>query len=255
VIDLGLPQPATVFGDHPEIALAILERRGGRFEVACVRQTERADWPEVGQAQVLTVVLADKPSRGAAGQVDAELDAPRDEHHVTGRRVEYTELGVHAERARLRNDQQLAIRVVKESVPHRRVGGVDVNGGAGLRRGIAVAADRHQPVHEVGRLGRNRHRAPPKLIGRRRNLVERTTADEPRVASLEWLVHRRRPDAIGPGRLAHAARRGERGAVQFLDVEAEWRLLRRVLLSGQRTGNGLGRELVSEARQVRAVDG
>jgi hypothetical protein len=53
--------------------------------------------------------------------------------------------------ALLRHDQQLAVGVLEHPVDHRAVGQVEVRGHAGLGRDVAVAADRHQAVDEVGR--------------------------------------------------------------------------------------------------------
>ena len=66
----------------------------------------------------------------------------------------------------------------------------------------------------------------------------------------ERLVNGGRANPIGPRRPAHIARGGERRPVQLLHIQAERRLLRRVLRTRQRSGHCLGGELVAEARVV-----
>ncbi len=64
------------------------------------------------------------------------------------------------------------------------------------------------------------------------------------------VVADRRADAVEPGALVGAARRGERRAGQLLGIEPIGAALRRVAPDRQRAGNGLGREAVAEAGQV-----
>ncbi len=199
MIDLGFPEIAAILRDDAEVAVAIFERRGRREEVARVGETERADRPKIRQPHVLPVVLADVSARRSIWQLDAKFDTARHEDYMTGRDVEHAELGVHGERAGLRNDQQLTVSVVEEPVRHRPVGRVYVNSGACLHGRIAVAAERHDAVNEVGRFGGNRQRTPPHLVRRRRHFVERTAANQPIANLPEWLVHGRGPDAIRPG--------------------------------------------------------
>jgi hypothetical protein len=129
------------------------------------------------------------PRADPSGNSTRNLMPRGHEDDLTGRHVEHTELGVHRECACLRDDQQLAVSVVKEPVRHRPVGGVDVNGRTGLDRRIPVAAKRHDAIDEVRRLGRNRKRPPAQLIRGRRDLVERTASDQAVRDRFEWFVH------------------------------------------------------------------
>ena len=50
VIEGGRPERATEFLEHPDRAVAVLERRNGRLEVARIGEAVGADRPELGQA-------------------------------------------------------------------------------------------------------------------------------------------------------------------------------------------------------------
>ena len=173
VVDLGLPEPALELRDDAEVAVALLVGRDRREEVARVREPVRADRPEIGQAEVRAVVLAYVAASGTVLELDAELDAARHDADLARRDVQDAELRADRERTELRRDQELAVRVVEEAILHRRVRGVHVHRGAGLQRGIAVAAERDEPLDEVRRRLRDRQRSPAELIRRRGHLVER----------------------------------------------------------------------------------
>src|SRR5690606_41427699 len=66
----------------------------------------------------------------------------------------------------------------------------------------------------------------------------------------ERRVDRRWADAVQPAAPMGAARRGERGTGQLLRVQPVRDPLRRVAPDRQRAGDGLGGELVAEARLV-----
>ena len=176
---------------------------------------------------------------------------------LAGRHVEDAQLGMHGQRALLRHDQQLAVGVVEESIAHRTCWPrtCEWRRPTAMRR-VAIAAERDDAVDEVGRRRSGSDSgAPSKLIGRRRHLVERAAADQ--------AVHRSAGTACASptagcdtsSRAADTAGRGERRAVQLLDVEPERRLLGCVLVSRQRAGHRLGRELVAKPRQIRAFCG
>ena len=255
VIDLGFPQSAAVLGHHAEVALAILEGRDRRHEVTRVRQAEGADRSEVGQAEMLAVVLADVSPRGPVRQLDAKLDAARHQRHVSRRDIEHAQLGVQRQRARLRNDQQLAVGVVEKPVGHRPIGGVDVNGRPGLRGRVAIAAKGDDPVDEVGRLGRNRQRSPAQLIRGRWDFVERAAPDQPASDRSEWLMYGRWTDAIGPRGTADAARGRERGAIELFHIQTERRPLGCVLVARQGPSDRFRRKIVPESGLIRAFCG
>ena len=253
VIDLGLPQAAAVLGDDAEVAVAILERRDRREEVARVGEAERADRTEIRQPQLLTVVLADVAAGRSVGQLDAELDAARDQADLAGRDVEDAELGVDAQRGRA------AARSPARRRRRRRTGRAstgwprdmwiaapDCCAGSPLPPSVTMPSTKS--VGAVG-IGIGLQRSWFGVGGTSLNgpLRIRPAADRP-----ERLVRGRRADAVGPVGPADAARRREGRAVQLLDVEAERRLLRRVLVPRQRAGNRLGGELVAESRLIPA---
>ncbi len=57
-----------------------------------------------------------------------------------------------AKSAELRNDQQFAVRSVEETILHRGVGRVEMDGDALLHGGITVASKGNDPVDEVSLL-------------------------------------------------------------------------------------------------------
>ena len=152
----------------------------------------------------------------------------------------------------LRHDQQLGVGVVEILVLHRLGDEIDVRGHAGL--GVDVAGSRHgaQAGEEGEVLLGDRHGAPaqladrPVVLGRGRcRLPERQRG----LAELGAVLHRR-ADAVEPGALVGAARRGEGRARQLLGVEAVGGALRRVLSDRQGTRQRFGLEVVAEARHV-----
>ncbi len=171
-------------------------------------------------------------------------------HDLAGRGVEEAELGDQAQLALLRHDQQLAVGVVEHPVDHRAVGQVQVRGHAGLGGHVAVAADRHQAVDEVGRLGGDLHRVPTQAVGRGRGGVERAALQPFLGVGRIGPVAGAGPQAVEPGAAVLVARGGEGRARQLLGVETERRRLRRVLADRQGAGHGLGAEVVAEAGLV-----
>ena len=148
MVDLRFPELAEKLCDDAEVAVALLERRDRRQEIARVREPARADRPELGQAKVRAVVLANVAACGPV-ELDAEFHAARHDADFAGRDVQDAELGSHGQRALLRHDQKLTVGVVEEAVGHRRVGGIKVHGGARLLRGVAVAAHRDEARDEI----------------------------------------------------------------------------------------------------------
>ena len=255
VIDLGDPQLAEEFGDDAAIGIEIFERRDGRQKIARVGEAVGADRAEFGQAERRAVVFADVAARRAVGQIDAELDAARDDADFPGRDLEHAEFGGDARAPLLRDEQQFAIGVVEVARLHGGVGGVDVDRDAGLRGRVAAAGDGHQAIDEIGgRLGDGKG-IPAKLVGRRGHLVERAAAQQAGRIFGERLVRDGRANSIGPGAPVGGARRGERAAAELLGVESERRLLRRVLANRERAGYGLRGEFIPEAGLVTQFGG
>ena len=162
------------------------------------------------------------------------------------------ELGEEAQRALLRHDQHLAVGVVEVVVLHRLGGEIDVRRHAGLR--VDVAGRRHGAhAREEGELLlRHRHRPPAQLPDRAVVLAERmapSSRGQRRLPEPLRVLHRG-ADAVEPGALVGAARRGEGRARELLGIEPVGRALRRVLADGQRARQRLRLEVVAEARHV-----
>ena len=121
---------------------------------------------------------------------------------------------------------------------------------ADLRRHVAVAAERHDALDEVGRLFRNRNRAPAQLRRRGVDVVERRAANQAVVDARIRPMHDRGLDAIGPGAAVFRARRGERRAGDQLGIETVRRTLRRVASDRQGAGHGFGNKMIAEAGLV-----
>ena len=98
-------------------------------------------------------------------EFDAELDASRDEGNFAGCEVDEAEFGVEQNAAELRDEEEFAVGGVKKAVGHALVGGVDVDGDAGMHGRVAVAGEGGEAVDEIGWLGGERQRVPAKLVG------------------------------------------------------------------------------------------
>ena len=142
------------FDDHFEGAFAIFIGGDGREEVAGVGQAVGADRAEVGQAERLAVVLADVAAGLAVGQLDAELDAARNDGQFARRNFENAELRAQQQLALLRQDQHFAVGVVEEAVVHRSVGDIEMDADAVLHGRVAVAAEGDNALDKVRRLRR-----------------------------------------------------------------------------------------------------
>ena len=151
VIDGRAPQPAAEFGHQLEVSLAVLERRHGRQKIARIGEPVGADRPQLGQPQRRPVVLADVAARRGVEELHLEACAARDERDFPGAHVEQAEFRRQPQRTLLRDEQQLAIRIVEVAPLHRPVGRVEVNADPALQRHVAVAGHRDQAVDEVGR--------------------------------------------------------------------------------------------------------
>ena len=93
----------------------VLEGGDRRFEIARVGEAVRADRAELGQAERSAVILGDIAARLAI-DLDAELHAARDQADAARRNVHPAQLGEQAQRARLRDDQQLAVGIDEHAV-------------------------------------------------------------------------------------------------------------------------------------------
>ena len=152
--------------------------------------------------------------------------------------------------AELRHEEQFAVGGVEEAVGHALVGGVEVDGDAGVHGEVAVAGEGGEAVDEVGGLGGQRHRVPAELAGRGLHLVEGSGADHAVGDALVGLVHDGGADAVGPGAAVEVARRGEGGAAKAARCRGPAELSAGRSGHGQGAGLGLGGKLVAEAGEV-----
>ena len=156
MIDRRAPQAAGKFRDQLEIAFAVLERGDGSQEIARVGKPVGSDGTELGQPEVRAVVFAHIAACSRSFELHLEPQAARDQRDLAGLHFESSQLGREVQRALLRDEQQLSVRVVEVARLHRAVTGVDVHGDAGLHRRIAVARDRDEALDEVRRHRRQR---------------------------------------------------------------------------------------------------
>ena len=139
---------------------------------------------------------------------------------------------------------------------HHRLGDEkDMRGHASLRVHVARRGHGAHALQERHLLLRNRRRIPAQLRDRQIVLVARRRAPQPGVDLREasGMFHRR-ADAIEPGTLIAAARRGEGRARQLLGIEPVGGALRRVAADRQRAGQRLRLEAVAEAGHVARRD-
>ncbi len=238
VIEAGRPQLARELGDELELAGLVLVARHRAQEVARIGQAVGADRPQAGQLEGTAIVFADIAARrlGAASEPDLELDPARDDGDLARSHLQRAQFGAQRERALLRHDQQLAIGVVEEALAHVAVEGVDVHAATGLRRGIAIDGDRHQPSEEVAGGVGQRARVPAHLVGVGGRLARWRRIP---LTWLEWTIgalRHRGANAVQPAAQVMAARGGERRAGQLFGIEAVGAALGCVLALRQGAG-------------------
>ena len=136
-------------------------------------------------------------------------------------------------------------------IDHRLGDEIDMRGHAGL--GVGIARGRHglHALQEGHVLLRDRRRIPAQLLDHDLLLMARRGAPQPGIGlgKAPRMLHRR-ADAIKPGALVAAARRGEGRAGQLLGIEPVGAALRRVAPHRQRAGQRLGLKAVAEAGHV-----
>ena len=91
------PELAEELGDDFEVAVDVFVGGDGGEEVAGVGEAVGADGAEVGQAEGLAVVFADVAAGLVVEELDAELDAARDDGEIAGLDFEDAALGDEAE--------------------------------------------------------------------------------------------------------------------------------------------------------------
>ncbi len=131
----------------------------------------------------------------------------------------------------------------------------DMRGHAGLRVGIARGRHGLHALQERLVVLRDRRRVPAQLRDRQFVFVARRGAPQPGIGFFKapGVLHRR-TDAIQPGALVGAARRGEGRAGELLGIEPVGAALRRVAADRQRARQRLGLKAVPEAGHVARRD-
>src|SRR5262245_31599674 len=160
VADFRCPQVSQKLCDQLELSFAIFVSGDRVEEIPRVGEPVRADRSEVGHPEMGAKVLADITARCPVEQLDAKAYAAWNDGDLLWRDLEQPHLRGESQPALLRDDQQLAVRVVKKSIDHRAVGDVDVNSAAMVTVWVAVAGHREQTLEEIGGLGRDRQWIP-----------------------------------------------------------------------------------------------
>ena len=162
MVELGRPQMALELRDELAAAPSRVLERGARASGS--RAGWRGRWRRSARARAGGTARRSsrRHSRAArpSGSSTRKLTPRGIDRDLAGRRVEHAELGAQQQAALLRHDQQLAVGVVEDAVGHRAVGAIDVDADAAACAGVAVAADRHQAVDEVGRARRETAAGP-----------------------------------------------------------------------------------------------
>src|SRR4029079_8274113 len=135
---------------------------------------------EVGQPKLCAVILANISAKLFVVRMrfDLEFQSARYADHFTGTGLQITNLGEKSDPSLFRNDQHLAVGIVKISIPHAFVKGIDMDRNASLRKTVSIAGYRHDTVDEIRRLRRDRDRIPTQLIRGGRYLVKRRRAEQ-----------------------------------------------------------------------------
>ncbi len=236
VIQFGSVEVAHELRDQLEITFNVFVPRHRGLEIARVGQTVGADYAQVGQPKRCAVALADVTTSGYIKQLDAKANATRDHHDFLRFGVNQAEFGSKAKSPLLQHNQHLTVGAIEETLPHRAIDGVQIDGCATLHMWVAITGHADEAVDEVHgfRGGCQGLRIPTQLIGRRRDL-QVVLADSTVADVLERRVRGAGADAIEPGATVGVTRRGEGRARNLLGVQAIGADLRRVLADRQGT--------------------
>ena len=150
---------------YPPFLLLVLEPRSRVFEVSGVRQAVRADGAQLGQGEVVAEELAD-PALDLAFHIDRKLDASWDDEYFFGLYREFAIERPNKKGAGVRDDEEVAVRIIKRGFAHGGVGTVCIDGDALLQRRLTCAQQRHQPLNEVDRPFLHRRNGLPSQLVR-----------------------------------------------------------------------------------------
>ncbi len=248
---LGQPQFATPL--HEQLGRRVLVFIGGhrRQEIAGIGQAIRADRPSLRQGKRTAVVFAEIAACRPRRNLGPEFDAARNHHDFAGLRIDHPEFGDQAQVALLQHEHHLTVGVVEVLVHHRLGDEIDMCRHARLGVGIAGRGHGLHALQERHLAARHRRRIPAVLSDRQFALEARRGPPQPGIdfGEATGMPHRG-ANAIEPGALICAARRGEGRAGQLLGVKPVGATLRRVAPDRQRTGQRLGFETVAEPGHI-----
>jgi hypothetical protein len=97
------------------------------LEIPRVRESVRADGPEIRELERGAEVFTNVTARGARRQNDAKAQAARNDGDFLRFDVQPSELRIEVEAAKLRHDEQLAIGAVEKSPVHGSIGGIQMD--------------------------------------------------------------------------------------------------------------------------------
>ena len=209
MVERRRPQRAERFLDDLGRLVLVLEPGDRRFEIARIGEAVGADRPKLGQAQ--------RQARGSPRHSRALRRRLRPgTSRRAGRRrsipgaTSIRPISVAmSQRARLRDDQQLAVGVDEDAPLHRPAGAVKMDRDAFEIGRLAVGEHRHHAVDEVRAVRQVGRRVPAQAVGRER-LIDRCPArTRARLRSGERPVIGRRPHPVQPGAAVLVPRRGE----------------------------------------------
>jgi len=189
----------------------------------------------------------------AVQQVHAEFHAPRHKRDVARPGLDPSKLRLDLDRAFLRDDQKLSVRIGEDPVLHALLRAVEVHRHAFEIRRIPVGEHGHHPVDEIGALGQVRWRIPAETIGSE-GLLHRPGSEQlcTLVTDKRTMV-RTRTKTVKPAPPVLVPRRRERGAGKLLGIKAEGRPLRAVAPFRKRAFDGLGFEVAAKAAHVAEI--
>ena len=250
---LGGVEAAEQLGDDGEVARPVLVPRVRVHEVAGLGEPVCPNRAELRKAKVGPEGLEDVATRAGrpGGGARGEADAARDDAHLARLDAHPSELCDHVQRARLRHEEEVSVRVGEGGVEHGRVARVEVDRDALLERRPARAAHGHQTLHKGDwRASRQRERPPAVRIGRGDGRGVGEVGLQPAGQRLRGAAAHGWRNPVEPRALVGRAWRREGGARKLLGVEAQRRLLRRVLADRQRAQHSLGGDVRAEAGEL-----
>ena len=162
----------------------------------------------------MAIVDLQDVSTGRALNIHREFNSSLHNADFTSGNVHLSHFCGQEQRADLRHDQEIAVRVVHALVPHRSGCGVYVNGESRLHLGLTSTTHQAQTLHEiVGARGVDLERSPAQLVG-----VGDEVLLQARLHAPERAMHHRGPDPIEPSSLVDCSWDSECCPGQLLGV-------------------------------------